>query len=452
MTARTIQQALLLRVANHYSNESDLEYNIDTGIVRLRRLDPVHFSSSSSSSRLERKVLHGDGLHLVTGGTGGIGTELVQWLINVQGVQPHDIVLLTRRSGPHPMEKKYGVQMITLDVSQKESWNEKQLELLKRITTKVGRGGGEEEKKDTGVSRRRRKIKRVVGIYHLAGTLDDGMVRNMTKDRMNVVALPKVHGLLRLLELAKKWQWRTKYALVFSSTTSLLGYPGQANYAAANSMLDGFATTITPTFSFLQDVPILSCNWGPWGEVGMAKVGSKPYNQALKNGELPMETNDALRALEALFRSALRGRKIESTQCSICRVEWSRSKWSNSSMLAEIKEEEKVLLPSSSGTKGAARKKRGTGSKNEESEDSDDDDDDDAPEDEIELFFAARVSSWMPSETLTALGVDSLDEVQLRNDFQREFRVSVPLSMFVVPNQTLSSLCTKLRDHMASRD
>ena len=120
-------------------------------------------------------------------------------------------------------------------------------------------------------------------------------------------------------------------------------------------------------------------------------------------------------------------------------------------MLAEIKEEEQVSLPSSSGTKGATRKKRGTGSKNEESEDSEDDDDD-APEDEIELFFAARVSSWMPSETLTALGVDSLDEVQLRNDFQREFRVSVPLSMFVVPNQTLSSLCLKLRDHMASRD
>jgi surfactin synthase thioesterase subunit len=105
-TARTIRQDLLLRVAQQYSNESDLEYNVDTGIVHLRRLDPIRFPSSSSTRRQERRVLHEDGLHLVTGGTGGIGTELVQWLVNVQGVQPHDIILLTRKSGPHPMQKK----------------------------------------------------------------------------------------------------------------------------------------------------------------------------------------------------------------------------------------------------------------------------------------------------------------------------------------------------------
>ena len=76
---------------------------------------------------------------------------------------------------------------------------------------------------------------------------------------------------------------------------------------------------------------------------------------------------------------------------------------------------------------------------------------DDAPKDDVEIFFASRVSSWIPSESLTALGVDSLDEVQLRNDFQSTFSVKVPLSMFVVPNQTLASLCMKLKDHLTSK-
>ena len=100
-------------------------------------------------------------------------------------------------------------------------------------------------------------------------------------------------------------------------------------------------------------------------------------------------------------------------------------------------DDEKVPLPPTAQVKG--------GKSTREDED-DEDDEEGLPENDIEIFFANRVSSWIPSETLTALGVDSLDEVQLRNDFQREFNVKVPLSMFVVPNQTLRTLCLKLKE------
>ena len=55
----------------------------------------------------------------------------------------------------------------------------------------------------------------------------------------------------------------------------------------------------------------------------------------------------------------------------------------------------------------------------------------------------------MPDETLAALGVDSLDEVQLRNDFQKSFSTKVPLSLFVTPGQTLETLCERLERHLA---
>merc|ERR1712166_1151614 len=115
---KKVSMQLITSVAQQYSNEPDLEYNIDTNLVRLRRASPSPITSTTNS--LDKKVLHGDGIYVLTGGTGGIGSVLVKWLIEVQEVAPGDIVLLTRRKGPHlhPL----GCQMITLDVSTPTQW------------------------------------------------------------------------------------------------------------------------------------------------------------------------------------------------------------------------------------------------------------------------------------------------------------------------------------------
>ena len=429
---KEVSMQLITSVAQQYSNEPDLEYNIDTNLVRLRRASPSPITSTTNS--LDKKVLHGDGIYVLTGGTGGIGSVLVKWLIEVQGVAPGDIVLLTRRKGPHlhPL----GCQMITLDVSTPTQWTDVQIKTLRCITDSVllkDDNATETKTRTDKNKKKRKKKKRVLGLFHLAGILDDGTLTNMTRERVEKVMAPKVHGILHLLALSKQWKWKTKYAVVFSSTTSLFGYPGQTNYAAANSVLDGLATSSVTNNVITGGVPIICCNWGPWGEVGMAQIGSKPYNSALKGGELPMMTLDALNSLEHVLRSFSSGNG-GSRQVGICRVEWSRSEWSGTPMICKLTDE-KVPLP-------PVKQKKRT------NEDNDEDDDEDLPKDDIERFFASRVSSWMPSETLTALGVDSLDEVQLRNDFQREFSIKVPLSMFVVPNQMLNELCIKLREYM----
>ena len=414
--------------ARHFSNETDVEYNVTTNVVRLRRAAPC--LSALTTNNLDKKVLHGDGLYVLTGGTGGIGSVLVQWLIDVQHIAPRDIVLLTRRDGPH--SHPLGVRMITLDVSDPTQWTDVQIESLRCITDRNVMHDGTETK-----TRKKKRQRRVLGLFHLAGVLDDGTLTNMTRQRVQKVMAPKVNGILHLLSLSKQWKWKTKFAVVFSSTTSLLGYPGQSNYAAANSVLDGLGTSSIANDAITGGVPIVCCNWGPWGEVGMAQIGSKPYNSALKGGELPMMSLDALKSLEHVLRdfsSGSSGRGSgKSRQVGICRVEWSRSEWNQSPMICNL-DDEKVPLPPTAQVKGGKSTKE------------DEDDEEGLPENDIEIFFANRVSSWIPSETLTALGVDSLDEVQLRNDFQREFNVKVPLSMFVVPNQTLRTLCLKLKE------
>src|SRR6202041_4159464 len=76
-------------------------------------------------------------------------------------------------------------------------------------------------------------------VIHAAGVLDDAGVTSLPPERADAVLRAKVDAAWNLHELTRDLD--VSACVLFSSMAGLAGASGQANYAAANSFLDGLA-------------------------------------------------------------------------------------------------------------------------------------------------------------------------------------------------------------------
>ena len=187
--------------------------------------------------------VRGDSTYLVTGGLGGLGLATAEWLAQRGAGQ---LVLLGRR-GPGEADRDalekmraFGTEVIALacDIADPEA-----VRALWRGTLA--------------------SCPPLRGIVHSAGTLADAVLGEQDADRFDRVAASKIAGALNL-HRASETDSLDFFAL-YSSTSALLGSPGQANYAAANAFLDSLALHRRAI-----GLPATSIAWGAWGEVGMA--------------------------------------------------------------------------------------------------------------------------------------------------------------------------------------
>lgn len=93
------------------------------------------------------------------------------------------------------------------------------------------------------------------GILHGAMVLDDALLADQDGQRFTRVVAPKLLGAWNLYELTSHLDLDA--FVLFSSATSMVGNPGQANYAAANAFLDHFAEALRA-----RGQRVLALNWG----------------------------------------------------------------------------------------------------------------------------------------------------------------------------------------------
>ena len=256
------------------------------------------------------------------------------------------------------------------------------------------------------------------GVVHAAGVLQDGLLVQLDAAALNTVLRPKVMGgwlLHRLLQ-----DDPLDFFILFSSAGSVLGQPGQGNYAAANAFLDALAH-----HRQAQDQPALSINWGAWAGAGFAdSVGGKRL--AARLALLGISSIAPRQALEVLGR--LLGQSA--TKVVAVPVNWKQYRefvpvGSASPLLSELaREEGEVPRPA-----GRTSERRDALLAAEPAE----------RRQLLQSYLSeqvARVLGLSPSkldvqQPLSNLGLDSLMAVELKNRIAVDLKVNVPVVKFL---------------------
>ena len=136
------------------------------------------------------------------------------------------------------------------------------------------------------------------GVFHAAGVLDDGLIASLTPQRVDAVLRAKVDGAWNLHELTQHLDLSA--FVMFSSMAGIVGTPGQANYAAANSFLDGLAD-----YRRANGLAGLSVAWGLWEQASAMTQHLADSDKARMSrlGLAPFSTEQALRLFDTAMLS-----------------------------------------------------------------------------------------------------------------------------------------------------
>ncbi|NEP49106.1 MAG: type I polyketide synthase [Moorea sp. SIO3C2] len=264
----------------------------------------------SLQASVEALSLASDATYLITGGLGALGLHTAQWLVE-KGARH---LVLTGRSAP---SKK--VQEI---IEKLEQAGAKVKVLLGDISL--------EQDVAQIIEQIQTSLPILKGIIHAAGILDDATLQQMSWENFAKVMAPKVGGTWHLHQFTQELP--LDFFVCFSSIASLIGSPGQGNYAAANAFMDALAN-----YRRSRGLSGLTINWGPWASGGMANnLAAQHQNRIHTSGVNDIAPEQGMSALEQLLAN-----QTLTGQIGVISVEWSllAQQWSNlnkSSLLQEL--------------------------------------------------------------------------------------------------------------------
>lgn len=192
------------------------------------------------------QTLSQDGWYLVTGGLGGLGLHCAHALVR-HGARK---LILTSRRGKvsEEYEEDLAVLQATPGVEVKCEACDTSNRLAVFQLFENSKGG-------------------VRGVVHAAGVLIDGNLRIQSLEKLEAVWRGKVDGAVILHEASLKQSKPLDLFVMYSSSSALLGSPGECNYAGANAALESIAYIRRQ-----QGLACTSVQWGVWYGVGFAKA------------------------------------------------------------------------------------------------------------------------------------------------------------------------------------
>ncbi len=230
----------------------------------------------------------GDGVCLITGGTGALGLELAGFIANVWKMP----VCLVGHS-PLPPQNQWEEIL-------KDGGDPKLCRRLSKLQELLAEGADitlctadccDLKEMSRVVEQTKEVYGRIAGVFHLAGVAGDGFLYQKPDEQLHRVLRPKMLGTMTLHE-ALKGQ-RPDCFVMFSSMQTAMGGAGQGDYTAANTFMNTYADYLRR-----QGVAAYAICWPAWSEVGMAA----DYRvEAATMLFAPLATRQAMAALDSIL-------------------------------------------------------------------------------------------------------------------------------------------------------
>ncbi len=364
----------------------------------------------------EKVTFRPDATYLITGGLGGFGLAVAQWLVK-NGAR--HLVLMGRSGAASPAaqsavktlsEAGANVVVAKADVSQATQV----ADVLADI---------------------KQSMPPLRGIIHAAMVLDDGVLLQLDRERFFKVMAPKVIGAWNLHALSVDAP--LDFFMLFSSVASVWGNPGQGNYVAANAFLDALAHHRRQ-----KGLAALTVNWGVIADVGFVARQGEVGEHLQRIGVKALPSQQALKVLGELLL-------LEAVQTMVAPMNWQR--WCQvhaagaSPRLSHLAGEEAVTpeaserdssvdsLPNALMAAEPAERQQLLESRLSE---------------QVARVLGTSAAKLNSSKPLTNLGLDSLMAVELSNRIKSDLAVNVP-TIKLMRGPSISQLAKDLADQLA---
>ncbi len=239
----------------------------------VRIFDPIRLEKSGAEipSRLKN-----EGVYLVTGGLGGIGYTIAEYLSKTVRAR----LVLTGRSALPPREE-WAKWIADQHVDDKTRQKITRVIALEEAGAEVllcpADVSDYRQMKET-VNAAEKRFGRIDGVIHSAGIPDGAVIHFRTKDTTDKIFAPKVNGTRVLDDILK--HTKLDFFVICSSLSSVTGGLGQLGYCAANAFQDAYAHhRLSEKHDFTASI-----NWSSWKEVGF---GVESLKKLVEDKEIP---------------------------------------------------------------------------------------------------------------------------------------------------------------------
>ncbi len=355
-----------------------------------------------------------DGTYWIVGGLGGFGLQIARWL----GQRGAGTLVLSGRQGTVTEAaaevlaelKLLGtdVHVVPADVTQPAD--------VERVLQSIDE-----------------RLPKLRGVIHSAMVLEDRLLADLDRDTLDRVLRPKVLGGWNLH--AATVDRALDHFILFSSLSSVFGHAGQANYSAANALLDSLAA-----YRRSQGLPGCVVNWGHLGEVGYLAEREELGQRLERQGVLSFSVQQATQSLEHILQS-------HAVQTSVLRMDWSL--WRGLGVTGEVSPRFAHLLRSGDNeaieVASADQIREASSGQRQQLVD-------DLLRQKAASLLGFAQGQLDGRRSLLELGLDSLMAVELRNWIESQIQVALPVSELMRDTnleQLTAKVCTSIADENA---